>query len=1313
MNHPMHNGIVRVFSINNSIVGSGFVIFDNIICTCAHVIADALNIAYDDASIPLHNEIVIDFPYLSDSIYKAEVKLWMPVLPNEKGDIAVLEIINDLPWNAKSLNLIRQNDFVGRRFEVYGFPNGYNAGVWSNGVLGYRLSNGWVQIEGDKSQGFRIQPGYSGSPVWDIEKKGVIGIIVAAASAKDSDTKAGFLIPNDIIIDFLYRSNYKKKKSLEELLFENISYKYQEEFVFNKNRLNIDWGEAPDITTFYGRHEELSQLNNWILKDRCRLIGVFGTGGIGKSVLVAKLSDQIKGNFEYVIWCSLRNAPLFDEVISEWIPFLSDQKDMFIPENKNKSLHKLLDNFKFKKCLLILDNFESILCDSKYAGECRESYIVYNELLRAVGNFSHKSTIIVTSREKLNLFAQVGGDKLPIRSLNLNGLGHESGEKLIQDKGLYGSQKEWHKLVDFYSGNPLSLKLVSETILEIYNGNISVFLNDGLTVFGDIYDLINQQFNRLSQFECEILYWLSIKRESSSTDDLINSIVTPISKRQLIESLTSLKRRYFVEVIGPKFTLQNVVMEFVTDKFIDIIYEEISQNKLKLFKHFLILEAQAKVSIRQSQTRLILEKLSEKLYRIYKDEEIISDIFLDFLPSLRNKKFIDTGYSVGNIINLLLFINNNNISKNDFSNLFIRQAFLQDSILQDVNFESSTFSESVFSNTFANILSVKISSDGKLLAVGDLNGDIHLFSIPSFNKLFVCRGHNTWIRSFSFNSSNDQFASASDDHTIRLWDIKTGACLKVFEGHSGWVYSLDFSKDDKFLISGGEDKILRKWDVFTGGCVQTFEGHNDRIWSVKYLYKDNELVSSSQDKTLKLWNSKTGKCLKTISIKNGWIRSFVQSDDGSTLVCGNDVGIINLIEQSLDKEIKALEGHNNSVLSVASKGKIIASSSEDKTIRLWDLQSGVCFKTLQGHKSGVCSIDLLGNILISGGNDQTVMLWDVCNGACLKSLKGYSNAIEPVLFFNEEIIIGGCEDGSIRFWNITTGLCQKILTGHTDWVRSITINQDRSILYSCSYDKTVRIWDISSGICKQIFKEHKDCVKTVSINKDDTILASSGYDKEIKLWDISSGNYLKTLNGHSDKVQSVCFSPDDKFLASGSHDKTVQLWDYNEGTQIKTFKGHNNWIRTIAFSPNGKLLASAGFDMKVYLWDMVNFKNIGTFEGHTDDIECVTFSPDSKKIASCGCDCIVKLWDVNTKSCILNLSGHTHRIASVVFHPINELLASGSKDGTIRLWNLVDGECLKILRPDRPYERMNICNIKGLTKSQIISLKNLGAKDSI
>ncbi|MEG4229055.1 NB-ARC domain-containing protein [Microcoleus sp. N9_B2] len=321
---------------------------------------------------------------------------------------------------------------------------------------------------------------------------------------------------------------------------------------------SIYWGEAIDVSSFQSRVEEIETLTQWIIQDRCRLIALVGMGGIGKSTLAAKVAQLLQEQFEFVIWRSLRNAPLLDTLLSELVPFLSNQQDI------QAKPERLLYWLQTHRCLVILDNQETILQAGNCAGYYQQDFTDYGDLFQLLGEASHQSCILLTSREKSSKVAILEDLNGAVRALYVQGC-RETSLVFIDSKQLVGTDAEKRQLCELYCCNPLVIKIVSASIQSLFDGEIATFFQEKTLVFNGIRRLLARQFDRLSPVEKTIMYLLAINREYTTIAELQAHIVPAISRATLLESLESLTWRSLIEKRSGEYTQQPVVMEYVTD----------------------------------------------------------------------------------------------------------------------------------------------------------------------------------------------------------------------------------------------------------------------------------------------------------------------------------------------------------------------------------------------------------------------------------------------------------------------------------------------------------------------------------------------------------------------------------------------------------------------------------------------------------------------------------------------------------------------------------------------------------------------------
>jgi len=525
---------------------------------------------------------------------------------------------------------------------------------------------------------------------------------------------------------------------------------------------------------------------------------------------------------------------------------------------------------------------ESIFQIGRNTGRYRESYEGYGRLLQRLAEVRHQSCLLLTSREKPSEVAFWEGAVSTVRSYELLGLKPRDARKILEEKRLHGTKQDREMLIDHYKGNPLALRLVSQLIFEVFGGDIKQFLQGNDLIFSEIEDVLDQQFDRLSPLEQECMYWLAIEREAISLNALQGMISHPPVKRELQEALRSLRRRSLVEMGGAGFTLQNVIMEYLIERFVNRIYEEITTGAIDFFERHAILLAQAKDYIRESQRRLIVQPLLQRLLTTF-EKETLEKHFQNLLAVVRAKHDHHPSYAVGNVLNLLIQAGCA-LRGCDFSHLVVRQAYLQGVDLPEVNFAHADLATSVFTDTFGSILCVAFSPRGDLLAAGTTIGEIRVWHATSGLPLHTFRGHTNWVHSVAFSPDGKTLASSSDDRMVRLWEVSSGQCLNTLQGHTQEVRSVAFSPDGSILASGGDDQMVRLWEVSSGQCLNTLQGHTSAVWSVVFSPDGKILASGGNDQMVRLWKMGNGQCLYTLRSDRPYERMNITRVKGLTEV---------------------------------------------------------------------------------------------------------------------------------------------------------------------------------------------------------------------------------------------------------------------------------------------------------------------------------------------------------------------------------------------------------------------------------------------
>ena len=431
-------------------------------------------------------------------------------------------------------------------------------------------------------------------------------------------------------------------------------------------RRQEDWGQAPDVTLFYGRTEELTTLKQWIGSDNCRLVALLGSAGSGKTTLSVQLASQLQNEFDFVIWRSLRSTPAPSDFLADLIQLFSNQQRPDLPADLNGKISRLVEYLRKQRCLLILDDFEAVLKPAELAGHYREGCEGYRDLIVRLCEVNHNSCLVLVSSEEPTELTLLAGEK--VRSLK-PGISEEIAREIFQEKGLSVRDQDWEILLARYGGNLLALKIVATTIHEFFEGNVLKFLEaTALFVEEHISNLLAQQFDRMSSSEQEIAYWLAIAQSPISIETLREQMLVNSSLSDLLKNLDSLGRRSLIDKISEGtetvFMLGPLIVQYVSDRLVDQMRSEILETintqgieKMRLLKtHNLSISIAKRKQSKEARSSSILELVKNRLQVLFMKttgfEEPLK-ILTKVASGLESKSTLEVGYARENLVQII------------------------------------------------------------------------------------------------------------------------------------------------------------------------------------------------------------------------------------------------------------------------------------------------------------------------------------------------------------------------------------------------------------------------------------------------------------------------------------------------------------------------------------------------------------------------------------------------------------------------------------------------------------------------------------
>jgi WD40 repeat protein/serine/threonine protein kinase len=502
-------------------------------------------------------------------------------------------------------------------------------------------------------------------------------------------------------------------------------------------------------------------------------------------------------------------------------------------------------------------------------------------------------------------------------------------------------------------------------------------------------------------------------------------------------------------------------------------------------------------------------------------------------------------------------------------------------------------------------------------------------------------GHSPWSVALSPDHTRLLVDWGEDrPRSFALYDLASGGKRAVAQGHTEYVSALAFSPDGKQFASASDDTSVRRWDTATGKPLRVLRGHTATVWSVAYRPDGARLVTASADGTVCQWDVTTGRRLGTpYRGHHNVARTAAYSPDGRLIASAGHDGCVRLWRAEDQEEVAVLHGHTEVVFQLAFSpdGRRLASASMDGTARLWEV-AGPSPVLLRDHTSYVYPVAYSpdGAWIASGSWDDTVRLWDARTGLPALVLR-HANRVRALAFSPDNTwLVSGCDDDDrLTVWDLASGQARQKLPGPGTTLAALAVSPDGATIASQDLDGSLRVTDLASG--RAVFATRLsgrnayargELRGTLAYSPDGRWLALVADRSTVALWDTQTHEPAARCSGHVGAVYSLAFSPDGRRLVSAGQDRTVRIWDVATGAPLgEPLRGHTDEVLTAVFDPTGKRVASGGRDRAVLLWDVATGTEVARLHGHTNYVFSLAFSREGTTLASGSGDATVRLWD--------------------------------------------------------------------------------------
>lgn len=1058
---------------------------------------------------------------------------------------------------------------------------------------------------------------------------------------------------------------------------------------------------------FVDRTRELARLLRFLTLD-CRVCVIHGIGGVGKSALAHRLTSLEGVPQRPMIWCSLVNAPILDDVIR----YILAQSPRYQPRPTLPLIDQLVDCLSVQPCYVVLDNLEVLLDSERFTNSFRPTYEDYGPFLQRLGAASHLSTVIVTSRELPTFLRK---DPPGVQSVHLQGLSKSSGRSLLARRRLRGDVQSRTELVDKYGGNPLAIQLAADLINDVHQGNIAAFLGSGDVLFREVNDLFDEHFERLTASEQLVLFRLAAARRPLTLREIPAGASFRMQRQSIPSILQQLVRRSLVQEREGRFFLQYLIQEFTSARLNEVVADEILSCDPDVLGRFPLIDAACPEYVRSSQRRFltnpIVTLLGERLGSI-----------AHAMPRL--KAVIDQSrlgrpqfgtFAASNAMSIWTTLTRD-LSGADLSGLVLRHVDMSEVRLSGASMRATELVDCRFPGVYHYLFALAFSPEANIAAIGQIGGSVFIVDAPSGTQRMVLPWSAEWVRAVVFSPDGAHLACSDERGRVRVWDLATSLPHDL-GSHERQTRSLVFSADGRYLFSGGEDRRLFKWAVpYTGSGPDLICTCDGEIWGL-HASPTGSLLAIAQD----------SGCLRVLDTETG-----------------EDLGF---------EAVPAVSGRS---VHFSTTGQQVFVGCDDGLIRVWSTETRRLVATLTGHSSSVWSISVSGTRLITGSHDETIRIWgnisDPARARCDRILGNLDGPVWPVAASPDGKLFATVSRSSvIRFWDLQAGECLEALSGSSGAVLAIASNPAGTMLAGGGHDRLVRIWDARQGECLAELSGHWAGIRTLAFDPTGTLLASAGEDWDVRLWNLATMQQYALLQGARNWIWSVAFDEEGSLVAAGGADPVIRVWPVGGKGEAITLTGHSGRVRSVVFLRGRAALMSCGEDGQLRLWDLITRTNeiVGQVDAH---LTCLLLV-DGHTVLTGSSDGKIRMWDLAQGRCVQDTSAHQGGVLALLRGPDHRKVVSGGHDGLVCHWNLpnltpgpqigeaqgvvrslawcsddheiaaagsdeairvrhLDTGAERAFRVSRQFEGLDISECGGLTAAQKLVLSSLGAVET-
>jgi WD40 repeat protein len=1274
----LHPSVARIRSAGGAVIGTGFLVGARHVLTCAHVVAAALGTSGAAPEAP-QGTVLVDFPLLHvpGMTLTATVVAWSPILADGGGDIAGLLLEAAAPDGAEPVQLMDVDEPWGLAFRTFGFPKGSRDGDWAGGVLTDVQATGWLQIEAERQTGRRVQPGYSGAPVWIEALQGVGGMVVA--SDQTGTDRVAYVIPTGALVAAW-------PDVLEELAVPPTPYRGLNAF------------RSVDRELFFGRDDIVRRLVDTVTaRPLTALVGASGSGksSIANAGVIARISLLPDWR---VVELRPRRDP-FGELAAALLPLLEPGLSTLEQLERTPQLAEMLRHGGAETVLrslfrdgppgllIVIDQLEELYTHGLAAPE-QQRFIsdLLGPTTATAAELGGRLHVLVTLRA--DFLAQaiadpgftdaLSGAIEPVGPMRREQL-REAVEGPARIRGVRFEPGLVDRILTDVGERPGRLPLLEFTLTRLWDEqDRRRMTHDAYDAFGGVTGALThyaeQEYSRFSPDERERARRIFVQlvlpgedkpdsRRLAEGDDLSAEdweVVRRLADRRLVVTSGEATGGRTVELAHETLIQEwERLRQWVTADRDFRIWQERLRNGIRLWRSFdgdqaallrgaLLVEAETWLADRPDEvsaddrafikaSRERQEREDAQYKRLY--EEAMARQLVAQAELVRGHRPSDVPLSV------LLAIESLRRLPSFEADYALRRAL---ALLP------------VHTTLLRHEMPVQIvvfSPDGRTLLTAGDDAIARLWDTVTGRELLSVE-HLSYIRTAAFSPDGRLLATGGEDEKARLWSLPDGRELAVMP-HDGWVGAITFSPDDAVLATGCDDGRVR---VFDGGS-QPFAQmeHDGWVRSVAFAPGGGTMLTGSGDRTARLWETSGWSEIDRLE-HGAAVLDAVFDAAGERVATGDESGSVRIWRPGMEPMVFR---HDAAVASLAfdGSGRLLASGSVDGSARLWNTETGSETLRLQ-HLSAVRSVafDGDGRRIATAGDDGTGRVWDIRRGTELVRMC-HDRAVRAIRLSPDGLLGATAgHDGFGALWTAEAhaelyrspvpGLAalaagagmfavagengeltvRSIADGATmhqlrlgEPVLSLALSGDGGWVGAGGASGAVRVWRLSATEPEPRDLTAAQPVRVLAFNPAGTALAGAGEEGAIRVWSLPQGVPTHDLN-LGQYVCALSFAPNGASLAAAGDENTVHVWSLPDGLLAAQHVYEHEWLGVAALCPDLGTVASVGERGRIRILDLTTGSPLAEFD-HEGWVTAATFSADGALLATVGEDSTARVWD--------------------------------------------------------------------------------------